>query len=76
MARLDTERQKELEPQRIANAKKSIEALGIEITLETETMLCFEFKGSVVRIFPYSGWHTGATITDGRGLKKLLDQLK
>lgn len=76
MARLDTERQAQLEPERIALAKKRIQELGYEITLETSTMICFEFNGKRVQFFPYSGWHTGASITDGRGLNNLLKQIR
>jgi hypothetical protein len=34
------------------------------------------FKNELVKFFPYSGWHTGKSIVDGRGIKKLLAQLK
>lgn len=76
MARLDTERQKELEPQRMTFAKESIQKLGFEITLETENELRFDFNGSTVKLFPYSGWFTGKTVNDGRGIEKLLKQIK
>lgn len=36
----------------------------------------FEFKGSIVRFYPFSGWATGKTIRDGRGIKKLIEQIK
>ncbi len=74
--RQDAERQKKLEPKRIAFAKKSIENLGYKITYQDETKLKFEFKAENVTLFPYSGWHAGKSIKDGRGVDKLLKQLK
>lgn len=76
MSRLDTERQYELEPKRIQQAIEAIEKLGIKITYRDKTKINFWFKGSAVHFFPYSGWHTGKSIKDGRGLKNLLKQLK
>lgn len=75
MARLDEERQKELEPQRIAHAKKCLQEKGYEITFQDERELQFIHEGETVNFFPYSGWHTGKSIKDGRGLRKLLKQL-
>lgn len=73
--RLDQEREKHFLPKRILYAKKEIEKLGIETT-QDETCVLFNYKGSQVRLFAYSGWHTGKTIKDGRGLNNLLKQLK
>ena len=76
MSRLDTDRQKELEPKRIAFAKEEIKKLGHEIIGVTENRIDFVFDSAVVQYFPYSGWHTGKSITDGRGWKKLYNQIK
>ncbi len=76
MARLNTERQDKLEPLRFAVAKQKIIDLGYVITTEDKTELNFEFNGFNVKFFPYSGWHTGKSIIDGRGLQKLLNQIK
>ena len=76
MARLDIERQRRLEPKRIATAIRSVEELGLQIKYKDSTKIMFDFKGSNVTYFPYSGWATGKTIQDGRGLKNLLVQLK
>lgn len=76
MARLDMERQRRLEPKRIATAIKSVEKLGLQIKYKDSTKIMFDFKGSNVTYFPYSGWATGKTIQDGRGLANLLKQLK
>ncbi len=75
MTRLNIERQAELEPKRIEYAKKKIEELGFEVT-ESETELRFIFNGNIIKLFPYSGWHSGMGITDGRGLDKLLKQIR
>jgi len=56
-------------------AKKEIEKKGYEVTEARGTELQFEHMGHTVYFFPYSGWHSGATIKDGRGLKKLLSQI-
>ncbi len=76
MARLNEDRKKELEPKRFAYAKDQIIKAGYEITFEDPTRLEFMHRGSTVQFYPYSGWHTGKTIVDGRGIHKLLDQIK
>ena len=45
------------------------------ITEVNATTLQFTFRGSPVTLYPYSGWFTGRTITDGRGIKNLLKQI-
>lgn len=76
MARLDIERQIELEPLRMEYAKEQISALGYEVSEHDGKELRFFHRGKIVKFFPYSGWATGATIKDGRGLRRLLNQLK
>lgn len=73
--RLDQEREKKLQPQRMEFARKQIEGYGYEITYQDETRIEFYFKGHKVLFYPYSGWFTGKTIRDGRGIEKLLKQL-
>ncbi len=75
MARLDKEKQLELEPKRMAYAKKMIENKGYEIVSITENQLAFKFKNNLVHFFPYSGWASGKSIVSGRGLTKLLNQI-
>lgn len=74
--RLNLERQKALEPKRIRYVKDQLQDLGFEITYEDNCKLKFKFKGEDVAIFPYSGWHSGKSIKDGRGLRNLIQQLK
>ena len=70
--RLDQERESELQPKRMEYAKAEISKLGFKYIAD-DTTICFQFNGHQVKLFPYSGWHTGKTIKDGRGLKRLLD---
>lgn len=74
--RLNTERQEKLEPQRIKRAIDELRKLGIEPTNVDDTRVCFSWKGFNIQYFPYSGWHTGKSIKDGRGFNHLFDQLK
>lgn len=74
-SRLDQEREARLQPKRIATAKASLEGLGYSLTFEGADRVEFEHEGHTVRFWPYSGWHSGKTIKDGRGLKRLLNQL-
>lgn len=75
--RLDQEREKELEPKRMEYAIGALHAAGIKsIFAITDKCLQFEYKGETVKLFPYSGWHTGKSIKDGRGIEKLLKQIK
>lgn len=76
MTRLNIERQQRLEPSRIDYAVKCIEKLGYEIIHRDGLMIKFIHKGHPVYFYPYSGWATGKTIQDGRGLQKLLKQLR
>ena len=74
--RLNQEREKKLQPKRMEKAIKEIEALKYSITYQDESSIQFVFKGHTITFFPYSGWHSGKTIKDGRGLRKLLNQIK
>lgn len=76
MWRQDTERQMELEPQRIEYAKRKISELGYAITHEDGNSIQFVHAGKTVTLYPYSGWFSGKTVRDGRGLHHLLQQLK
>ena len=74
--RLNQQRENKLQPIRMQKAIEAIEALKFTITEQDETSLQFEFKDHTVTFFPYSGWHSGKTIKDGRGLRKLINQIK
>lgn len=72
--RLDQEREEKLQPIRIESCKKKLEILGFVVN-QDNTKLAFVYKDSPVIFFPYSGWHAGKTIEDGRGFAHLLSQL-
>ena len=72
--RLNQEREAKLQPKRIQHAINELTKLGIPNESDT-TKITFTWKGEVVRYFPYSGWHTGKSIVDGRGWEKLKNQL-
>ena len=76
MARLNQERQNELEPKRMAYAMHKLTELGFKVTQGSDKELHFAFKGNTIRLFPYSGWFSGGGIEDGRGIKNLIDQIK
>lgn len=76
MGRLDKERQDELEPKRIEFAKNKLSDLGYEIVGESDSCIQFIYNGNKISFFPYSGWYTGKGIGSGRGINKLMKQLK
>lgn len=75
MGRLDRDRQGRLEPSRMDKAVTELSKLGYWIQYKSDTELRFVHGSEIIKFFPYSGWHTGKSIKDGRGLKKLLAQL-
>lgn len=54
MARLNIERQKQLEPIRIEYAVERIKLLGYDIFYKDDTSIKFMYKGHIVTFFPYS----------------------
>lgn len=76
MARLNIERQKELEPKRMEYAIQEIEKLGHQIEYRDDVKIKFTFKGFTVTFYPYSGWAAGKSINDGRGIENLLKQIR
>lgn len=76
MSRLNIERQNKLEPKRLEYAKEKLNGLGYFITYEDNTRLEFEYKGKTIRFYGYSGWYTGSSVRDGRGITSLIEQLE
>lgn len=74
--RENQEREATLQPKRIEYALNKIKELGIEVVDANTTTITFIYKNAKCRIHAYSGWHTGKTIKDGRGIDNLLKQLK
>jgi hypothetical protein len=64
------------EARRLKYALDKIMALGLTITFQSKSELRFWFKEKEVRLFPYTGWFTGKSIKDGRGIANLLKQLR
>lgn len=56
-------------------AIQKLNAVGITDIQRDTTTITFFWKNSPVKFFPFTGWHTGKTIIDGRGLQNLLKQL-
>lgn len=73
--RLNQEREQRLQPERIKMAIESLTHLGLAPYCTSSTEVRFKYKGHEIKYFPYSGWHTGKTIKDGRGYKHLFGQL-
>lgn len=75
--RLDQESERTETPKRIKYAQEQIEALGYKVmVIEPLKAISFAFNQEVVTFYPYSGWATGKSIIDGRGIAKLLKQIK
>ena len=74
--RLNQDREKKLQPERIEYAKNEIQKRGFTIHYEDEKEIRFAYGGHEIKVFPYSGYFTGKGIKDGRGLKNLLSQLE
>lgn len=72
--RLDQQREKQLQPKRIQFAINQLKEAGFDCTSD-DTKVEFLFKGNKITYFPYSGWHTGKSIKDGRGWKNLKKQI-
>lgn len=73
--RINQEREKELQPIRMQTAIQALLNLGFQLQSD-DVKIIFDYKDHPVTYYPYSGWHTGKTIKDGRGLENLLKQLK
>ncbi len=72
---IDKDKKIELQPGRMEYAIKELSSI-VSLTSITETEIQFYWKGELVRFFPYTGWHSGKTIVDGRGIHNLIKQLK
>lgn len=55
--------------------REKLEALGFDVQSYGGDRLDFVFKGNPIKFWPYSGWHSGKGIKDGRGFENLLKQL-
>ena len=74
--RLDQEREKILEPKRMEYALDQLKRLDVTLTYIGDKRIDFLYKSNSIRLYPYSGWHTGKGIKDGRGIENLLKQIR
>jgi len=73
---LRKERRANKEGSRMDFAIKQLTGLGHKVTMETNNAISIIFKGERVMVYPYTGWFTGKSVKDGRGIKNLLKQIK
>lgn len=73
--RLNQEREELLQPKRMETCKERLESLGFSVISYEADRLEFIYDGNTIKFWPYSGWHSGKGIKDGRGFKNLLQQL-
>jgi hypothetical protein len=76
MSVVNPEKRIVLQPQRMAYCVEQVSSLGFEIFDQNENSFCFEYKNQKIQMFPFTGWHTGKSIKDGRGIENLLKQIK
>ena len=57
------------------HAKKKIHAAGYTYSCPDNLTISFMFKCHKVLFYPYTGWFTGKSVKDGRGLQNLLKQI-
>lgn len=75
--RLDQDREHKLTPTRTEAAISALEKLGKYIERDDEKKcVYFIHNKEMITYWPYSGWASGKSIVDGRGLENLLKQLK
>ena len=65
----------ELIPERMAHAKKKIGQAGYVYSCPNDLTISFRYKCETVLFYPFTGWFTGKTVQDGRGLQNLLKQI-
>lgn len=70
------ERRDQKEGSRVDFAVSQLERLGYQVERVSNAILKFVFRGETVTLFPYTGWFTGKTVKDGRGIKRLLKQIR
>lgn len=73
---MNNTKRKALENGRYFYAKQKILSAGCQIVFTNETTIRFIFNGHEITMYPYTGWHTGKGIKDGRGIENLIKQIK
>lgn len=64
-----------LEQSRIDYAITKLCDLGYDAKQINDTAVQFIFSGKPVTLYPYTGWYTGKTVKDGRGINNLIKQI-
>lgn len=65
------------EPGRMEYAMAALRERGFKpVWNEDEKAVKFDYKGSTITFWPYRGWFSGKGVKDGRGIRKLLNQLR
>jgi hypothetical protein len=65
-----------LEPRRVEYAVEQLKKAGKQIHFQDHNTVQFWHNDNLITLYPYTGWHTGKGIKDGRGIANLLKQLK
>lgn len=73
---ISREKREKVEPARFGYCVRKLTALGFELTTRNTREISFTYKGSTVVLYPFTGWFTGKTVKDGRGIDNLVNQLK
>lgn len=60
---------------RMSYAINSIKKLGFIICIENNATISFIFKDRKILMYPFTGWHSGKSIKDGRGIHNLIKQI-
>ena len=73
---LALKKRNENEPGRWEYVLKSLRERGYK-PVEDKDNKCikFSYNGNTITVFPYTGWFTGKGVKDGRGIRKLLNQI-
>lgn len=61
---------------RMKYALAELNKLGVTILHYDETKIVIDNNFSKVTFYPFTGWFTGKSVKDGRGIKNLLKQLR
>lgn len=79
MPRLNQERQEKLELLRMESTMDRLRGykdLVVKAVSHNEINIINLDTGNVIKFWPYSGWHTGKDIQDGRGFKHLETEIR
>lgn len=63
------------QPQRMAYAMQELRKRCINPEQINDVKIEFIWKGETISFWPYTGWASGKSIEDGRGIKNLLKQI-